>query len=277
MGDTNSCLQGWRIPTYQMSIPQQACCTLIELPVRIMTTEGYHDSRGGPPYAVWLLRESPKYYRITLGRYHSIRTCVWIWTPTRSPIMHLAVPPESDPFGPKLTTFSPLYARLPLPFCRYLGFVTGFSDDNSHCGDSYSYRGEHLIPQREFLSPLISSFFVAAVKPVLLQVEDGCKIGPILVGHAFLSMRLNTYPGLKQGSTELTTENLSAGPNIKSFSVKKLDNSYPGSSALGAKVKPSQKQNKGTPTGKEKNEELKKASLGSVICKSIGHVRPEHS
>lgn len=40
------------------------------------------------------------------------------------------------------------------------------------------------------------------------------------------------------------------------------------------------KAEQGTPTGKEKNEELKKkkkASLGSVICKSIGHVRPEHS
>lgn len=67
-----------------------------------------------------------------------------------------------------------------IPCSRTFGFS---ADDNSHCGDSYSYRGEHLIPQREFLSPLISSFFVAAVKPVLLQVEDGCKIGPILVGH----------------------------------------------------------------------------------------------
>lgn len=40
------------------------------------------------------------------------------------------------------------------------------------------------------------------------------------------------------------------------------------------------KAEQGTSTGKEKNEELrkkKKASLGSVICKSIGHVRPEHS
>ncbi|OJZ86741.1 hypothetical protein ASPFODRAFT_60694 [Aspergillus luchuensis CBS 106.47] len=193
MGDTSSCLQGWRIPTYQMFIPQQACCTVNELPVRIMTTEGYHDSRGGPPYAVWLLR--------------SIRSCVLIWTPTRSPITHLAVPPESDPFGPRLTTFSPF-----------------------HCGDSYSYRGEHLIPHREFLSPLISSFFVAAVKP------------------ASSSMRLNTYPGLKQGSTEPTTENLSAEPNIQAFPVKSLTNLIRGD-----------------------------ASLGSVICKSIGHVRPEHS
>ncbi|RAH53298.1 hypothetical protein BO85DRAFT_463260 [Aspergillus piperis CBS 112811] len=245
MGDTSSCLQGWRIPTYQMFIPQQACCTLIELPVRIMTTEGYHDCRGGPPYAVWLLRnqtgKGQEYYRITLGRYHSIRSCVLIWTPTRSPITHLAVPPESDPFGPRLTTFSPF-----------------------HCGDSYSYRGEHLIPHREFLSPLISSFFVAVVKP------------------ASSSMRLNTYPGLKQGSTEPTTENLSAEPNIQAFPVKSLTNLIRGdgrSSALGGKVKPSQKQNKELRQAKRRTKNLKKkkASLGSVICKSIGHVRPEHS